>query len=228
MNWGFYYFPFYFYQRKTMNIIINNQNFILHQSGAVFWEEKKILLISDVHLGKVTHFRKHGIGIPKDAIFQNFNRLKTVLELFDSGTIVFLGDLFHSKINNEWELFTEWIKEHSQKIILVEGNHDIISKKNYEEVNIEIYNELIIDDFLLTHHPTEKEGLLNFCGHIHPAIQLRGLGRQSLNLPCFFLKPNQLIFPAFGEFTGNSFLIPTENDKVYAITKEKVIEVALN
>ncbi|MGO4772223.1 ligase-associated DNA damage response endonuclease PdeM [Flavobacterium sp. W22_SRS_FK3] len=211
-----------------MNIIINNQDFILHQSGAVFWEKKKMLLISDVHLGKVTHFRKHGIGIPKDAIFENFNRLKTVFELFDSETVVFLGDLFHSKINTEWGLFVNWIKENPQKIILVEGNHDIIDKQNYAKLNIEIYNELEIDNFLLTHHPIEKEGFFNFCGHIHPAIKLKGLARQFLVLPCFFLKPNQLIFPAFGEFTGNSYLTPSENDKVYAITKEGIIEVAIN
>ncbi len=211
-----------------MKIAINNQNFILHQSGAAFWQEKKMLLISDVHLGKVTHFRKHGIGIPKEAIFENFNRLKSVLAIFDSEIIVFLGDLFHSKINTEWDFFVDWIKERSQKIILVEGNHDIISERYYTDLNIEIYNELIIDDFLLTHHPTEKENLFNFCGHIHPAIQLRGLGRQFLNLPCFFRKSNQLIFPAFGEFTGNSYMTPTENDKAYAITKEGVIEISIN
>lgn len=211
-----------------MRILINNQKFTLHQSGVVFWEEKKMLLISDVHLGKVTHFRKHGIGIPKEAIFENFNRLKQVLEIFDSETIVFLGDLFHSKINAEWDFFVNWIKEHSQKIILVEGNHDIIDKNHYSDMNIEIYSELIIGNFLLTHQPTEKEGLFNFCGHIHPAIQLRGLGRQFLSLPCFFRKPNQLILPAFGEFTGSSYMTPTENDKAYAITKEGVIEISIN
>ncbi|WP_264536332.1 ligase-associated DNA damage response endonuclease PdeM [Flavobacterium sp. N1736] len=211
-----------------MKIIINNQDFILHKSGAVFWEKEKMLLISDVHLGKVAHFRKHGMAIPNDAIFENFTRLKAVLDLFNPKTIVFLGDLFHSKINNEWDLFVEWTKQYSQKIILVEGNHDIISKEYYADLNIEIYTELEIDSFLLTHHPTEKEGFFNFCGHIHPAIKLKGLGRQFLSLPCFFLKPNQLIFPAFGEFTGNSYLIPSENDKVYAITKEGIIEVAIN
>jgi DNA ligase-associated metallophosphoesterase len=211
-----------------MKILIHNQIFTLHQSGAVFWEEKKILLISDVHLGKVAHFRKHGIGIPKDAIFENFIRLTAVLELFNAETIVFLGDLFHSKINNEWDFFVEWTQQHSQKIILVEGNHDIISKEFYAALNIEIYSELVIENFLLTHHPTEEANLFNFCGHLHPGIKLRGLGRQFLSLSCFFRKPNQLIFPSFGEFTGNSYLIPTENDKVYAITKEEVVEVTVN
>lgn len=211
-----------------MRIEINNQNFTLHHSGAVFWEEKKILLISDVHLGKVAHFRKHGIGIPKDTILENFVRLNMVLQLFDVGKIIFLGDLFHSKINKEWDLFAAWIKNQSQKIILVEGNHDILDRKHYQNLEIEIFNELIIDDFLLTHHPTEKEQFFNFCGHIHPGIKLRGFGKQFLGLSCFFRKPNQMIFPAFGVFTGNVYLIPNERDKVYAITKEEVIAVTIN
>jgi len=211
-----------------MKIIIHNQNFELHPCGAAFWEEKKILLISDLHLGKVSHFRKYGMAIPEKAVLENFKRLNNILELFDAKTIIFLGDLFHSKMNAEWELFVEWTKTHSHKIILVEGNHDIISKKYYADLNIEIYSELVIDNFLLTHHPKEEQGYFNFCGHIHPGIQLRGLGKQFLNLSCFFRKPNQMIFPAFGEFTGNYYLVPTEKDKVYAITKNEVIEVDIN
>lgn len=211
-----------------MTIEINNQEFTLHQSGAIYWKQKKILLLSDVHFGKIAHFRKYGIGIPKDAVFENFAQLNTVLDLFEVEKIIFLGDLFHSKINNEWNLFALWIKEQTQTIILVEGNHDIIDKQNYSNLNIEIYSELLIDNFLLTHHPTEKEGLFNFCGHIHPGIKLKGFGRQFLSLSCFFKKPNQLIFPAFGEFTGNHYLVPNENDEVYAITKEEIIAVKIN
>lgn len=208
-----------------MKITINNQKFVLHSCGAAYWEEKKILLISDLHLGKVSHFRKHGMAIPEKAVQENFNRLNNILELFDAETIIFLGDLFHSKINNEWNFFADWTKTILQRIILIEGNHDIISKKNYRDLHIEIYSELIIDNFLLTHHPTERENLFNFCGHIHPGIKLKGLGKQFLSLSCFFRKTNQMIFPAFGEFTGNFYLIPEENDKVYALAKGEVIEI---
>ena len=211
-----------------MTIKINNQTFLLHHFGVVFWEEKNILLISDVHLGKVAHFRKHGMAIPNDAIYENFTRLNTVLELFKPEKILFLGDLFHSKMNAEWELFSNWTKEISQEIILVEGNHDIIEKYNYEDLGIKILSEFVIDDFLLTHHPTEKVGFFNFCGHIHPGIKLKGKGKQFMNLSCFFRNPNQMIFPAFGEFTGNFYLIPTENDTVYALSKDEVFLIKLN
>ncbi len=206
-----------------MKIKIQNQNFTLHQFGAIFWEEKNILLISDVHLGKVAHFRKHGMAIPNDAIFENFTRLNLVVDLFKPENIIFLGDLFHSKINKEWELFANWTKAISQEIILVEGNHDIIAKHNYQDLNVKTFSEIIIDDFLLTHHPTENNGFFNFCGHIHPGIKLKGIGRQYLNLSCFFQKPNQMILPAFGEFTGNFYLVPTENDLVYGITNDAVV-----
>jgi uncharacterized protein len=211
----------------NMNIKINNQDFILHQSGAAFWVKKKILLISDVHLGKVAHFRKHGIGIPENAITENFTKLDAVLDLFDADQIIFLGDLFHSKLNNEWKFFAQWVGKLSQKIILVEGNHDIIDKQLYSNLNIDIQEELELDNFLLTHHPIERLGMFNFCGHIHPGVKLKGRGRQFLSLPCFFRKPTQMIFPAFGEFTGNYYLSPTENDVVYVITKEDVIEVSV-
>lgn len=209
----------------TKTISINASTFILHPSAAVFWKEESIVLISDVHLGKISHFRKHGVAVPENSVSKNFEELTNVLEFFKPKKLIFLGDLFHSKKNNEWSLFEHWIKSVSTEIILIEGNHDIISKHHYDDINIKVIPELIINDFLLTHHPEEREGLFNFCGHIHPAIRLYGTGRQFLKLPCFFQKQNQMILPAFGEFTGTYFLVPDQNDCVYAIANNEVILV---
>ncbi len=206
-----------------MNIQIQNENFILHSSGALFWEEKKIVIISDVHLGKVTHFRKHGIAIPENAISENFRKITSVLEYFNPEKIFFLGDLFHSTKNSEWDLFEQWISNHNQKTYLIAGNHDIIDQKHYDEIGIIVVDDLEIDDFFFTHHPTEKEDFFNFSGHIHPGIILRGLGMQSLKLRCFFQKSNQMILPAFGEFTGKFILKPEEDHLVYAIAGNEVI-----
>jgi len=210
----------------TLDINIHKEIFTLHQSGAVFWKQQNILMISDVHLGKVAHFRKHGFAIPTEAVFENFHRLNQVVHFFNPKTIVFLGDLFHSKINKEWDLFAEWTTTTTATIILVEGNHDIIAKHKFIDLGIQIFREMAIDDFLLTHHPDGREAVFNFCGHIHPGIYLRGIGRQSLRLPCFFQRPNQMILPAFGEFTGKYYLTPTPEDRVYLVTKDEVISVS--
>jgi metallophosphoesterase superfamily enzyme len=82
------------------------------------------------------------------------------------------------------------------------------------------------DPFFFTHHPSEEEGCFNFSGHLHPAIRLRGMGRQSLRLPCFFRNEKQMILPAFGEFTGSHVLSPGKKDHIYAIASNEVIDVS--
>lgn len=211
--------------KVTKTVRILDQTFILHPSGALFWEEKDILIISDVHLGKISHFRKFGSAIPQQAIRGNFKKLDEVFAFFAPEKIVFLGDLFHSSLNQEWLLFESWVEKISADLILVEGNHDIISPLKYEDLGVQIAPELTLDSFLLTHHPEKRSGFFNFSGHIHPGVKIMGLGRQELKLACFFKCANQMILPAFGEFTGKHILSPGEKDEVYVVTKEEVIQL---
>ncbi|WP_418500291.1 ligase-associated DNA damage response endonuclease PdeM [Flagellimonas sp.] len=209
----------------TLDIHIQGKEFQLHPLGGLFWVEKSLLLIRDVHLGKVNHFRKFGAAVPRKAIHKNFVLLDMIVADFQPFQICFLGDLFHSSLNKEWELFENWVAKTPAEIILVSGNHDIIAPEKYRQLNVEIFPELIIDNFLLTHHPEERQGLFTFCGHIHPAVKLHGFGRQKLKLPCFFKSKNQMILPAFGEFTGTYTMNPSKNDEVYAIVEDVVVKV---
>jgi|TARA_R100000479_G_scaffold28896_1_gene11245 DNA ligase-associated metallophosphoesterase len=210
----------------TQTITIQGETFILDPTGSVFWQSKNLLLIADVHLGKVAHFRKYGAAVPSKASSKNYDKLEEVIARHKPETICFLGDLFHSTLNNEWNIFETWVKKKPTKIILVSGNHDIISPHKFEALGIEVLDQLKIDSFLLTHHPTEKEKIFNFSGHIHPGVRMRGPGRQTLKLACFFRTNNQMILPAFGNFTGKYILQPSEKDTVYAIVENEVICVS--
>jgi len=214
---------FVYNELMTLPININGHDFVLHCSGALYWVQKRMLLISDAHLGKVSHFRKYGSAIPGQAMLKNFHKLDNAVDFFSPENICFLGDLFHSTINNEWQLFHDWTQATNLPIVLVAGNHDIISPKKYHDINISIVSEWVLDGFLLTHYPEEREGVFTLSGHIHPAVRLLGRGRQSLKLPCFFRQPFQMILPAFGEFTGTYIMEPGEDDIIYAITKEDVV-----
>nr|WP_299338440.1 ligase-associated DNA damage response endonuclease PdeM [Allomuricauda sp.] len=204
---------------------MQNQKFVLHPLGGVFWVDKSQLLISDVHLGKVAHFRKFGAAVPRKALHNNYLLLDEIVKHFNPFQICFLGDLFHSSLNKEWELFENWVAKTPSEIILVSGNHDIISPHKFEHIGIPIFQELIIGDFLLTHHPEEQKNLFNFCGHIHPAVRLQGFGRQKLRLPCFFKSTSQMILPAFGEFTGTHVLQPKKEDEIFVIVENEVVKV---
>ncbi len=209
----------------SQRILIAKQHLVLHPTGVVYWEEEEVLLISDVHLGKVTHFRKYGAAIPQEVILKNFEVLQDSLSIYKPKTVCFLGDLFHSSLNREWQLFENWVLKSSAKIILIAGNHDIISPLKYENLGISLVPELIWGPFLLTHYPEERVGLFNLSGHIHPAVRLRGKGRQSLRLPCFFKNKHQMILPAFGAFTGTHVLEKKSEDEVYAIADAMVIKI---
>ena len=151
--------------------------------------------------------------------------LDEVVSFFQPFQVCFLGDLFHSSLNKEWQLFENWVAKTPAELILVAGNHDIIAPEKFEQLHIKIFEEWQLDEFLLTHHPTTREGHFNFCGHIHPAIRLQGFGRQRLKLHCFFKKANQLVLPAFGEFTGTHVLEPSKEDEVFVIVENEVVKV---
>ncbi len=209
----------------SQRIHIAEQHLVLNPSGVVYWEEEEVLLISDVHLGKVTHFRKYGAAVPQEVILKNFEVLQDSLSLYKPKTVCFLGDLFHSSLNREWQLFETWVLKTPAKILLIAGNHDIISPIKYENLGISLVPELIWGPFLLTHYPEERAGLFNLSGHIHPAVRLSGKGRQSLRLPCFFKNKHQMILPAFGAFTGTHVIKKKEEDEVYAIADAMVIKI---
>lgn len=198
---------------------------MLHPSGAIYWPEQQKLLIADVHLGKVSHFRKHGAAIPPEAAAENYRKLNEVMAESQPETICFLGDLFHSYINTEWNVFIEWVGKQKKQLILIKGNHDIISDLKFEDVNMEVRDSLQIGKFLLTHHPVSEANFFNFAGHLHPGVRMVGKGRQGIRLSCFYRTTDQLILPAFGNFTGKHIIRPGENDEVYVIVSGEVIFV---
>lgn len=72
-----------------LEIEINNHEFVLHNSGALYWKGQEMLLVSDVHLGKISHFRKHGSALPTQPIFKNFSKLDKLVDHFARKKSVF-------------------------------------------------------------------------------------------------------------------------------------------
>ncbi|MEL0301377.1 MAG: ligase-associated DNA damage response endonuclease PdeM [Flavobacteriaceae bacterium] len=206
-------------------IKLKGNHFDLHPSGAAFWVEKKTLLLADVHLGKVAHFRKNGIAVPRKAEGAFYKKITLLLNEFEVERILFLGDLFHSFQNNEWHLFTAWVKQQKASMILVEGNHDVIPASQFEQIGLQVVDHFIEEAFYFSHLPEEKETHFVFCGHVHPGVKLKGNGLQQMKMPCFFQSPQQMILPAFGAFTGLHILTPKAGDYVYITTGKEVVEI---
>jgi metallophosphoesterase superfamily enzyme len=131
--------------------------------------------------------------------------------------------------NSEWNLFCEFVAYRSGiEFILVIGNHDIMERRHYESLCLKIVEkEFILDDLILTHEPMNDipEGKINVAGHIHPGYILQGKGRQSIKLPCFYFRRDQLVLPAFGSLTGLYALEKEKNTEIFVIANDKVIEI---
>ena len=209
----------------TLKISIADEEMILHPYGALYWVRMDMVLIADLHIGKIEHFRKSGLAVPAGIVEGNFKRLDKVLDTFKPAHIYFLGDLFHSKKNSGWDRFFEWMETVSVPVNLILGNHDRHDLKSIPKGLINMISDLDIDRFLLSHHPEEHAGKFNICGHIHPGVVIRGRGKSYAKSACFAVEENRLVLPAFGVFTG---LHPVDLEKcaaVYVCAADEVLRL---
>ncbi len=201
------------------------EELVLLPEKCIYWKSKKCLLIADVHLGKVDHFRKNGIAIPSDATSVNYTLMSRLFNKLKPSSVIFLGDLFHSDQNKDYDVFGSFVKEYHQiEFILIKGNHDIIEDDHLETIMDQVVSSTLQSDpFIFSHEPLDKTSLYNLCGHIHPAIRLKGKGLQSVRLPCFYFGKEQGILPAFGSFTGGYTLDSKGAENIFIVAENEVI-----
>jgi DNA ligase-associated metallophosphoesterase len=213
--------------------IINGNTFWVSPERCLFWEEKNILILADMHLGKVGHFRAAGIPVPKSVYKADLQRLVAQLYLFKADRVIIVGDFTHSKFNSELYHFKKWRHDFPLfRFDLVKGNHDILDGHWYYETDINLHEkELVIDEFCFRHEFPSDDPMQHsadasfvFSGHVHPGIRMSGRGRQALRLPCFYFTPGHCILPAFSKFTGTYKVEPKDGEIVYAITGTEIIK----
>lgn len=216
-----------------MQIEIHGEDLLLLPEKAVYWPKRKTLWIADAHFGKATHFNKTGIFVPANVVDADLFRLKSLLDTYEVERLIFLGDLFHSKYNSEWERFGEWLTmQDLQEVHLVLGNHDILHDRYYTQYNLTLHNEFLTDPpFTYVHEYVEGmeqqyPDTIIISGHVHPAVSLGGKARQGVRLPCFYFNTTHAILPAFGRFTG-MFSIDKKHtsDNFYVIADTEIIKL---
>lgn len=211
-----------------MEIEIRTHHFVLLPQKAIYWKEEETLLVSDLHVGKITHFRKEGIAVPRAATEANFRRLDEILKHCPIRRMLILGDVFHNRYNKEWDTFRIWRAGHPDlEVILVAGNHDVLPETLYNASRIRLikhtYNE---NGFAFVHKPAASGvDTFTFSGHIHPVHFLRGKGRQGVRFPCFVVDPLQAVLPSFGVFTGGYEMLKKPERKIFVIAGREVLEV---
>ena len=211
-----------------MQIIINQQTFILSPFKILFWAEQKWLIISDAHFAKEVHFRKNGIAVPAGILQTDLKKIDLLIHQFQPAAILFLGDMFHSEENEGLHEFMQWRKKQNIEMHLVIGNHDILSRDWYGFAGINLHENIIQSGQILFSHEKliiDDEGIYNFSGHIHPSIRMHGKARQSLRMPCFWFGKQHGVLPAFGSFTGSKSVRPNKEDQIFAVGENEIFHL---
>lgn len=197
---------------------------------AVYWTERKTLIIADPHFGKPSAFRQAGVPVPMGTTAADLERLTTLLADTAAERLVVLGDFFHHRTgqcDRTMDMLEGWRRSHEQlNMVIIMGNHDRSSDEPPAHWNVEFLRKPLEDGpFLYCHEPCEKEGLFVMSGHIHPSITLRDNVGHALRLPCFLFSKGCSLLPAFGGFTGTARVLPKAGDKVYGIAEGQVIPI---
>lgn len=208
-----------------LKIHFGGTDLFLLPEHAAWCPATKTIWIADLHLGKEQTFRRSGIPIP-DLLLHDLARLSRILEMTCVRKVYILGDLIHAR--NSWssrliETVTRWRSQHAAvEMILVRGNHDQRAGDPPESWQINcVHAPTPFGTMQLTHHPLFDNQSYNLAGHLHP--KWRGHSHaKDLKLPCFLLRKQTLVLPAFGRFIDHGTIEPETADQFYVVVDGKV------
>lgn len=212
----------------SISLMLGRAELVLLPERAVWWPEQRTLLIADTHFGKEATFRRMSIPIP-DQTTNDLQRLNQLLDRTDAARLIILGDLLHSRHGRSPIVFAEiaeWRKQQQQlQITLVRGNHDLSAGDPPQDWHIECVDDPTPVAGLRLCHVPPADDLPGLAGHLHPVIGLRGPARDSLRMPCFLLRRETLVLPAFSSFVDGRKLSTTADEQVFCIAEDQVFAV---
>ena len=211
------------------DVFFADQDFTIFPNGELYWQDKKTLIISDLHFEKGSFFSDSKQFIPPFDTIETLGQINKFIAYHSVETIIFLGDLVHDKLSFQRmsrkakELFFEILKNFN--CILTVGNHDDTSF--LKDLGLNLTENIIIDGICFSHHPSVDQKFSVF-GHYHPKIRLK-FNSRGMWTSCFILNREKLLMPSYGYFTGGLSIKNPEIQclfgskyEIYPLTKEKV------
>lgn len=170
-------------------------------SGALWWPEQDLLVVSDLHLGKSERIaRRGGASLPPYDTRDTLTRLAADLALSHARTVVCLGDSFDDLAAAEAlpEEERQWILrlQASRRWVWIEGNHD----PGPVEFGGAHLAELPLAP-LTFRHIAQAGASGEVSGHYHPKATVQARGR-AITRAAFLIDTDRVILPAYGTYTG--------------------------
>ncbi|MBU2616961.1 MAG: metallophosphoesterase [Nanoarchaeota archaeon] len=208
----------------------------------LFFPEKGILAVGDLHIGYETALLNSGIILPEIQAEEVIKELKEIIEEIKSKKyklkkIIFLGDIKHA-FGYEWKekanfkKVLEFLKEYipGKNVVLVKGNHDTM------ELGTHLKDHHIEGDAFFAHghqqliQMYDKKIKTVVSGHLHPSVTLKEKhGAKKETYKCFITGKSKgktfFILPSFLNFVEGTPVNTYKEDYIesFSIVPEKDI-----
>ncbi|GLR85607.1 ligase-associated DNA damage response endonuclease PdeM [Bradyrhizobium iriomotense] len=185
---------------RVSKVTIADVTFAADLSGALFWDEQRLLVVSDLHLEKGSSFATRGVLLPPYDTVATLSRLAAVIARHDPRTVIALGDSFHDRSaherlsNEDREVMISL--QTGRDWIWISGNHDPLLPR---DLGGSVADEVAIGPIIFRHEPTGAHG--EIAGHLHPKARVAARGR-SMERRCFASDGMRAVMPAFGAYAG--------------------------
>ena len=181
-------------------VIVAGVSLTADLSGALYWDEERLLVVSDLHLEKGSSFAMRGVLLPPHDTTETLARLAAVVRHYDPRTVIALGDSFHdreahARLSAAHRATLAGLQAHRDWIWIV-GNHD---PELPHDLGGSVASDVAIGSVVFRHEPTGAIG--EIAGHLHPKARISRRGR-SVERRCFASDGTRAIMPAFGAYTG--------------------------
>ncbi|MEL6587755.1 MAG: ligase-associated DNA damage response endonuclease PdeM, partial [Pseudomonadota bacterium] len=167
---------------------------VARASGALFWPARRLLVVSDLHLGKSERMaRRGGALLPPYEVTDTLRRLEAEIQETAPDHVICLGDSFddlaaaRSLDSDARAWLTRLVAQASWTWIT--GNHDPAPVG----LGGQTAEALTLGPLTFCHMATDA-ARYEVSGHYHPKAALRVRGRP-ISRPCFLRDASRLILP---------------------------------
>lgn len=177
------------------------------------YEEERVLVIGDLHLGYGDALKSTGYMIPVNIIEKTIEDLRELFAFVGTvNKIILLGDVKHAfgyilqGERSEISQLFNFIKPFTSEIIVIKGNHDSILAPLTKEFGLSLVDYYVWNSCAFVHGDKdlpilhEKDSSIWIMGHFHPAVTLKEGAKQE-TYKCFldgtYKKKRVLILPSF-------------------------------
>jgi len=187
-------------ERQVSHLSVAGVDMVADLSGALFWEEQSLLVVSDLHLEKGSSFAARGVLLPPYDTVATLGRLAAVIARHDPKMVIALGDSFHDRdahdrlsradreVIGALQARRDWI--------WISGNHDPALPTHLGGI---VATKVCIGPISFRHEPTGASG--EIAGHLHPKARVATRAR-SVERRCFASDGERAVMPAFGAYAG--------------------------